>query len=738
MIHPLLALLLLWFSLPALAGEPVRWSQSPDLVPWETMTTSGDPDRAPARTREALKARRAKVRALLDRGGTSPSERAMALTELGDLFRDEARLVLAEDAADPWRVPLRTTPAWLQLEFALRHYEEAVRADSSTVDADGRLTLLRAVLLRRLGQGDGFDDVVRVIRSYRGTPYVEMAKLAVGDHHFERGDLDKAKTAYRLVRNNRDPELSSYAKYRLASIYALSGENDQARSLLEKVVEQPEPGPFHEMLRDASRAALANHHAAEEGLAEVLPWLHAACAPQDEACARDLRSSAADTYHARGDLRADAWLRTVDATPPVAASLDRRLGLAALMLNETPSTELLTAVENACAPTADMCRAELAHALSSFYELAGDPEGVWLADYVRLPRLPKRPDVQVLIAQMAHKPGQPAEELAALEALCDDTDRGCRRLIRQHLRIVWGRLSRLHDAAWLHFVDDGLPVPGPPDAEALAQRLVGQRANAQLMLGELSPLCADDSACTAELSEILVGYFAAIGEEAEASWLIALGALPEMPLPPAQREALRTSALAGADARGVLRALLETCDTLEPRCFASSRVAAEVFFRAASQHRDAVIIGDLGILTSRPVDPNAFEVLVDIAMTRARANEALPRVEQACLNRGAGCAMDARQLLADWFESQNEFADQRAVLRIDAPPDLGAWSRLAPAFMRVARTAPNAPSAAERVLQLCPSTSLDCKRSVHAALVGWYQAQGRPEDAASAQAVPVE
>ena len=275
----LIACLLVWAGMvsapSALAdeGRTVRWTRAPDLVPWETMTTSGDPGRTPAYDREQLRARRVQIRAALDKAGTTPTERAAALMELGDLFRDEARLVLAEDAADPLRIPLRTTPAWLQLEFALRQYEEATATDKGAVDGDGRLTLLKAVIARRLGEDDGMDDITQVIRSYRGTPYVEMAKLAVGDHHFATGDLDAARQAYRSVRGNRDPELSAYARYRLASIHARTGEADKAREILEELLEEKVPGPFSDMLRDAARSAMANHRASEDGLLELLPWL---------------------------------------------------------------------------------------------------------------------------------------------------------------------------------------------------------------------------------------------------------------------------------------------------------------------------------------------------------------------------------------------------------------------------------------------------------------------------------
>lgn len=724
------AALVLVAAAPARAEEDVvRWTRSPDLVPWETMTTSGDPDRIPALDREQLRERRIQIHAFLDRGGLSAEERATALVELGDLFRDEARMVLTEDAADPLRVPLRTTPAWLQLEFAQKQYRQAADTGVDAIDRDGRLTLLTTVIARRLGESDGMDNASRIIREYRGTPYVEMAKLAVGDHLFAMGRLDDARSTYRSVRQRRDPELSAYADYRLASIYARTGDPDKARDILESLLQDKAPGPFPEMLRDAARSALANHRAAAGGLPELLPWLHGACATFDDACNRELRHAAAETYAERGRERADAWLRTVDAAPPVAGDLDTRQRLVAAMLDESVGADaLLELAEETCAPERAMCRAEMAHAVAAFYAEIGDPDGTWLQDYVRLPRLSDRPDVQKLTARIARSPRPPAEELADIEALCRD-DARCTQRMHTHLRIVWGRLSRLHDAAWLHFVDEGIPVPGPPDIELRVRELVRARARAPEMLGELEPLCAGASACEDELFELLVGYYAAVGQEREASWLIALKTLPELPIPAERRAVLREAALSGVDGRQMLAKMLQTCQPLEPRCFASSRVAAEVFLRGAARHGDAVDVADLGVLTTRTLDPAVFPTMVRITLDDGTAIQGLAAIERACEGRPGPCAIDARATLADWYESQSRFADARTVKRIDAPPDLGEWSRLAPSFLRVARTAPSGREAAARVVGLCPSTEPACADTLLDALGLWYESQGRPSDA---------
>lgn len=717
-------------------GVAIVWTRDPDLVPWETMTTSGDPDRTPARTRADLQRRRSRVHAFLDDTTRSQAEHAAALAELGDLFRDEARLVLQDDANDPWRIPLQTSPAWLQLEFALRWYGEAVEKDAGAVNQDGRLTLLRAVIASRLGQDESFDDYVQVIRSYRGTPYVEMAKLAVGDHHFRHGDLERASKAYRMVRGNREPELSAYADYRMASIHAARGEPERALPLLVALVESDRPGPMFAMLRDAARSAMSNHLAADRGLVEMIPWIAEACPPEDRACDRDLRSAASDTYARLGEDRADAWLRTVDALEPIRGQVATRVDLARSMLSEAPPMEVLLAAEGVCAATDDPCRAEAAHAVATFYDEIGDPGGAWLQSYVRLPRMNGRPDVHALTARIAREARPPSQELAEAEALCDGADRACQALLRTHLRAVWGRLSRLHDAAWLGFVDTPPPIPGPPDAELTMKRLVRDRADARKALEELAPGCGTDADCRDELFELLVGYYAATGMENEANWLIALKMLPELPLPTPRREALRQAALAGDDATTTMRALLETCETLTPNCFETSRVGAEAFLRTAARHAEAVVIRDLGALSRHAVPAAVFPVLVDIALTDTRAPEALARVEAACAGGVPDCGADARAVLTDWFEERGLHLDARQTRQVDAAPDLGPYSRLTPAFLRVARTSPDPVEAAGRVQGLCPATAAACPGILKQALADWYEARGQVQDARKVMETP--
>jgi len=718
-----------WLPAGAIAGEPLAWTRDPALVPWETMTTSIDPARQPARTMADLVSRRRVVKAQLDRTGASPSQRAAALVELGDLFRDEARIVLEQDAADPWRISLPTSPAWLQLELAARRYGEALALDPASVDGEGRLTLLQAVISTRLGQGDRFDDYVRLIRTYRGTPYVEMAKLAVGDYHFRAGDLQRARTAYRLVRENRDPELSSYARYRLASVHAALGEHDAARQLLTQILDQREPGPLLAMLRDGARTALANQLALDLPLLDLVRWIDQACLPADRACRRDVRDAAAQTRGEIGDTVGEAWLRTVDATEALADRLDARLELARAVLADEPVVSVLLAAEDACAPTDDPCRAEQAHAITQFYDAAADPDGGWLTNYVRLPRMRGRPDVQRLAAELARAPRPPAEELADFEALCAPDDARCGAELRVHLRAMYGRLDRLHDAAWLGFVDHPIPLPAGRGVAARAPELGRRRARAPELLAEMSAPCGGDEPCEAEVFEILVGYYAAIGEDREASWLIALKTLPALPIPEPRRAALREAAMRGDGGLASLGAMIATCEVVSPRCVDESRLAAEAFFRAGARHVDAAAVARFALFRERTLDPATFGLLVDAALSDPPVALVLARVEQACEGRPDACAPDARAALAAWYELDERYADRLAVQRVDAPPDLGPWQHLGPPFLRVVRTTTDPREAAARVAALCPFGTAECPRLLQDALATWYDNQGRAEDA---------
>jgi len=731
---PLLLALLAILAAFAAPGEGLAWTRDPGLVPWETMTTSGDPARQPARTQADLTARRALVKATLDRGGLSRSDRAAALVELGDLFRDEARMVLEQDAADPWRIPLRTSPAWLQLELAARRYREALDLDPQSVDAEGRLTLLQAVIATRLGRDDRFEDYVRVIRSYRGTPYVEMAKLAVGDHHFRAGDLSRARSAYRMVREARDPELASYARYRMASIHAAQGEHDQAKELLTQILDRREPGPLLAMLRDAARSALANQLARELPLIDLIRWLDRACPAQDQACRRDVREAAADTCAAIGDDRGDAWLRTVDDVATLADDLDARLDLARRMLADEPVIDVLFAAEDACGDQHDSCRADQAHAVMQFYDRTADPDGTWLPAYLRLPRLPGRPEVQRLAAELARAPRPPAQELAAFEGVCAAQDTACAGTMRVHLRAIYSRLDRLHDAAWMHFVDEGLPAPGDRRIATRGRELVRARAPARDLLATFERAC-DDPACRDELFEVLVGYYVAIGVEEQAAWLYAIKTLPSLPIPQERRQVLLDAALRGDGALPTLRAVLATCPAPTPRCFDESRVATETFFRVAARHADAGQIARLALLTERALDPVTFPVMVSATLDDPPVAETLRAIDEVCTGRADTCAPTARATLADWYELLDRYADRLVVTRIDAPPELGAWQRLGPAFLRVVRTATDPREAAAKVAALCPFGSAECPVALREALAAWYETQGRLDDARVVRAV---
>ncbi|MFT7519834.1 MAG: hypothetical protein ACI9MC_001978, partial [Kiritimatiellia bacterium] len=500
----------------AVAG-PVNWTMDPDLVPWETITVAVDGGRTPARSREDVQRRRARVNEFLQ-GSRTDRERAAAFAELGDLFRDEARLVLQQDAANPWRIPLRTTPAWLQLELALKWYDQSSDTAVISADSDGRLLLLKAVLRSRLGMGEPFDDYVTVIKNYRGTPYVEMAKLAVGDHHYRHGRLDKAEKAYRLVRTHRDVDLSSYARYRLASVYARRGDGDQAEQILVDLAKSERPGPLSDLLRDASRSALANHLAQHQSLPAMLDWLAGVCDPLDDACQRNTRQAAVDGYEQAGDERAAAWLRTVDAVPLVNADPSLRVALAGRMLADEPVIDVIFAGETLCPQADDACRAEVALAVAEYYEEIADPDGAWIMDYARLPRVPGRPDAARLSAALLTKPTSPEKELAAFEALC--TKAVCAEVMRRHLRVSYGRLSRQMDAVWLQMVEHPPVVPGGEQNQRRMQDLVSQRASARESLDALEPNCVD-AACRDTLFVTLASYYAETGQDRQASWLMA-------------------------------------------------------------------------------------------------------------------------------------------------------------------------------------------------------------------------
>jgi hypothetical protein len=547
----------------------------------------------------------------------------------------------------------------------------------------------------------------------------------VADRDVRDGAVGEARSGYKSVRDSKD--LASYAQYRLAGLLAADGEADRARQMLQLLADDRSPGPFTAMLRDAARSALANHQATDRGLVQVIPWIDEICPPGDVACRRELRAAAADTWRRAGDVRSEAWLRTVDAADPLEGNPGVRLDLARNMVSGLPAFDLVMAAEAACSgpdgrEVRPGCRAEMALAVGNFHDQAGDPTGSWIQGYARLPRL-DRPDVQREVANLVRQPGPPDRELAALDALCKPNEPACTARLHTHLRAVWSRLDRVHDAAWLHFVDS--PPPWPGIDEAVAQGLVRMRAPARTVLGSVDPACTREPTCAQDIHPLMVGYYAAIGEEAEAAWLIALQGIDELPLSEAGRLALRDAAMRGLGGAEMARAVIRTCPAYTAPCFATSRVAAEAFLRAAQRVPEANEAAKFGVLSDFRIVEPAWTPLIEVLVGDLDARTALAKVTSAC-GSDPSCGIEARAALAAWYAEMGRPDQERMVLAVDRTVELGAWEPVRDRLLRVLYTAPDEATARARIPDLCPVGSADCQAVLGEAVRAWYQGGTAP------------
>lgn len=712
----------------ALASDPGSsfvWTRSAERLPWETLTRALDVERIPAADRQTLVARKQDIRPRLDDPRLTDSERAAALVSLGDLFRDEARLVLEADRTSDWRVSVDITPAWLQLEFALEYYDEAIALRPEILDTDVRFMLTRNLVARRLGQLERGPSSKRWIKMARGTPYMDVARVAVADSAYRDGDLDGARAGFRGIRRGRSPGLSLYADYRRADLLARSEELAKADSLLQAVIEAESVGVFYALLREEALSATADHRAFELGVGEVIRWLSTACRDGDAFCVLQLRYAASESMRRRRLVKEAEWLGTVDDLELLRSDIDFRVKLATFASQDARPADLLSMMLKRCPARDAACHITMVHSLWQYFAGASDARGDWLREYLRVPLMLERPEVQQLVRRYLIAPKAPLEELQAFDALCSEP--ACRTEVRRHLRMVWSRVGRLHDAAWLHFVEDGIPVPGPDEADLVARRLATERKGPREMIATLRGYCASEAEVQ-ELLQLLVGYYAAIGADLEADWVVAWMRIGELPASELEREALRQALLDGTDGLGAVAVLIRECAGDDGACVGRARASVEGFLRFAGRHGQATIVRALSVTDEVPVSVTVRRALVELMVRGDAIDEALQVIEATCDVEGASCGERARRAFGAWLDATGDTEGASRVRAVDEQPDLGVYAEFLPEFLRLARTAPTGRVAAERVVLLCDGDAA-CQDSLLDALALWYEAQGRPVDA---------
>lgn len=730
----------LWLAVPALAADGLRWSRDPDRVPWETMTTVADHGRSPARTLADIEERRSLLQSRIDSGRLDRPDQAAALVEMGDLFRDEARLVLQRDAVDPWRVPLETTSAWLQLELALDWYERAMAYDAELADPEGRLTLLRSVTLQRLGRLDqAWDGYVTVLRTTRGTPWVEMAKAAVGDAHVRRTRNAKARQAYRLVRGQREPEIGTYARFRLAHLAALDGLSDEAIATLQELVGEAAPSPLLAMIADASRTALANHLAERLPLDELVAWSIDQCAEANHACHRDLREAAAETFERNGQDREAAWLRTLGAAALLRGRPDDRLALTRIATEDLDPDPALVLVEGRCDQVDDSCRADLAFELSGYFEAAGRPDGAWIRQYLLLPKLPGRPELNRELGRIARDEVPVEQAVARFDAACDE-DRSCLAKRDPTLRRVLQLTNRERDARWLAFRARPPEVPGGSRAAAVMAEIVRNRASAREALDRLEPLTGDDAEAQ-QLRRTLVQYYDAIGLEDDSAWLLALDFVESTDLGNAPMVTLREVARESWSVGEAVAALAATCEVVDTACLRTFRGPLEVVYQAARRGDEAWWVQQLAVLYDLPVPPEAFPAVLGAFAEDVPGVVALQRAAPSCrhaeVEREQMCTDFLLQSLMGWYGHLDRLQDLRMLREALVSPQLASWPEVQRALLEVVEQTADPLEALTQLAKRCPADDTEtCRRATVSALANHYERLGRPAAANRVRTAP--
>lgn len=695
-------------------AESVDWTVDPVSIPWETLSMVPDQHREPARTHDQVHERMQAIQERLRAGDLGPNEHAQALVEMADLFRDEARIVISEDFhADP-RIPLKVSPAWLQLELSLKWYRQAHDKHGATVDPDGRLALLRAVTNSRLGQdSNSLLSYAEVIRTYRRSPYADVAKLAVGDHHFRRGDTVRAAKAYRLVRNHRIRELAAYARFRLAHLEALEGDSDKAVGALAQLAEPMQGSLLEMMIADGARAAIGYHLAASAPIEDLVAWQAEACLDRGERCPDETREAAVTGYTAVGADNDAAWLGEMDRELARHVGVQRRIELAAHRHTDADTLGALGAVLEVCPVDDAECRVDVTGALADFYEEADRSEGAWVIDFQQLPKFKSRPDLDWELAKVAKERTEAHEALAALESKCGEDD-ACRETSRRHLLRAMELQWRGHDARWLRWV--GMPpvVPGVPHEMMVAT--VRDRATAE---DAVARMCGG-SGCEPGTLDVLAAYYGDIGLEADARWLSALASLPSTGR--ADVDAIVASVSRDdLDARPALAVVSERCAS--DGCVAAALAGLERHFVAALNPRALLLLAPLMDYAD---DPMLLGALVHVIGNDLDAADAVDHLESRCAPDDVACSSTGRAALTGWYR---HFGDLVTSREIAGMPVIAGRPQLSAALRDVVRDDPDPQDALERLQSACDESDADCPWAAANALSEHYERAGRPEDA---------
>ena len=644
-------------------------------------------------------------------------------------------MIIEQDSADPWRIPLETSPAWLQLEQALAWYDQALTLDNEVRDPGGRTTLLRALTLNRLNHHQqAFDELVLLLRTRKQPVITAMAILAVGDHHFREGRYKKARTAYRMVRKNRNAELAAYATYRFASCYAVNGESARAEELLHSLLEQPPTTPLLRLIRVASASALSNHVALYQPLKRWIELTHDLCEPGDDACRLDVRQSAIASYDERGQHHWSAWLSTVDTMPQLEADRSTRIQLAEIGFNGS-ARDLLHVAESTCAQRDIACQREYSHQIARYHEAIQSPDAGWLIQYERLPKLAGKPAINQRLGLIVQEPENPRVELQELEALCNG-DSSCLVDVRIALGRAYSTSWRLMDARWIYLLDSPVVIEGQPVATALLDQVTRLRLAGPEALDQFESSC-DTVSCIASATEALFNTYEQTGQRKGVAFLLAHEFAPTLPLPSQQRAIATQVVRESIAAPEALDRMLQSCAEVNQSCFVDVRGALEVLYRIADSPSDANWLANLAILGELEIPYQSFVTFLATATEELHAEDAMDRIEPSCPPMESSCIPIVHLALVGWYENQEQWMDVRSMRHQLQFPPLRGYSKVRRLFSVIADQDPPPKEALNLLIARCPVNHNPCHRAAASALAEWYAQSNRMHDARLIRSSPL-
>ena len=174
---------------------------------------------------------------LIDKARTRPYLPDL-LFRMAELYVEKSRLIffLALERAGQGTQVAVAPEARLLKEKAISIYEGILRQFPRFADGD-KVLFFEAHEFRELGQYDEMRKTYqRLIDTYPASSYRHQARLVLGDHHFDGGELEEAEEHYQRILQEPETFAHQTARYKLAWIRINEEKMKEALVLLHQIV----------------------------------------------------------------------------------------------------------------------------------------------------------------------------------------------------------------------------------------------------------------------------------------------------------------------------------------------------------------------------------------------------------------------------------------------------------------------------------------------------------------------